>query len=164
MTSTPQIDNYINGTFVPPSTNEYLDVFNPATGAKIASVAVSSAADVDQIVAAAKAALPAWKNLTIKARAALMLRLHALIREHAVELAELIVKENGKNMTEALADVAKGNETIEYACSLPQLAQGKTLQVSGEVSCRDRRVPVGVVCSIVPFNFPFMVKAFSVML
>jgi len=69
----------------------------------------------------------------------------------------LIVLENGKNMNEALADVAKGNETVEYACSLPQLMQGKIDRVSSEVTCRDRRDPLGVVVSIVPFNFPFMV-------
>lgn len=90
-----------------------------------------------------------------------MLRFHALIRQHADELADLIVLENGKNKTEALADVAKGNETVEYACSLPQLMQGKIDRVSGEVSCRDRRDALGVVVSIVPFNFPFMVPMWT---
>jgi malonate-semialdehyde dehydrogenase (acetylating) / methylmalonate-semialdehyde dehydrogenase len=91
-----------------------------------------------------------------------MLKLHSLINEHAHELAQLIVLENGKNWTEALADVAKGNETIEYACSLPQLAAGRTLQVSsGGVYCRDERRPLGVVVSIVPFNFPFMVPMWT---
>jgi len=84
-----------------------------------------------------------------------------MIREHVNELAELIVQENGKNMTEALADIAKGNETVEYACSLPQLAQGRVLQVSSQVFCQDRRVPLGVVASIVPFNFPFMVPMWT---
>ena len=90
-----------------------------------------------------------------------MLKFHALIREHAKELAEIIVKENGKNITEALADVAKGNETVEWACSLPQLAQGNILRVSGQVTCEDRRDPLGVVASIVPFNFPFMVPMWT---
>ena len=66
------------------------------------------------------------------------------------------MQENGKNFTEALADVAKGNETVEYACSMPQLCQGKTLRVSSAVTCEDRRDALGVVASIVPFNFPFM--------
>jgi hypothetical protein len=60
--------------------------------------------------------------------------------------------------SKALADVAKGNETVEYACSLPQLAQGRILRVSSDVTCQDRRDPLGVVASIVPFNFPFMVR------
>ncbi len=60
--------------------------------------------------------------------------------------------------TVALADVAKGNETVEYACSLPQLCQGKSLKVSSQVTCTDHRAPLGIVASIVPFNFPFMVR------
>ena len=159
----PHIDNYIGGKFVPPSSKQYLDVCNPADGSKIGMVGLSQADDVHLAVTTAKQAFENYwsTGLTIKARAAIMLRFHALIREHAQELAELIVKENGKNITEALADVAKGNETVEYACSLPQLAQGRVLQVSGEVYCEDRRVPLGVVASIVPFNFPFMVPMWT---
>ena len=71
-------------------------------------------------------------------------------------------KKNTKiNFKKALADVAKGNETVEYACSLPQLSQGKTLRVSTQVTCQDRRDPLGVVASIVPFNFPFMVPMWT---
>ena len=125
--STPiTVDNYINGAFVPPTTNSYLPVTSPSTSATIGSVALSSTSDVHAAVSAASAAFPAWSALTIKSRAAIMLKFHGLLRDHAQELAELIVLENGKNMTEALADVAKGNETVEYACGLPQLAQGKT--------------------------------------
>lgn len=89
-----------------------------------------------------------------KARAAIMFRFHHLLETHAEELAALVVKENGKNRAEALASVAKGNETVEWACSLPQLIQGRTLQVSRGVTCQDLREPIGVVASIVPFNFP----------
>lgn len=156
------VDNYISGKFVAPSTGEYLDVLNPADSKTIGKVGLSCAKDVDEAVDAAEAAFPAWSSLTIKARAAIMMRFHALVREHAQELAEIIVKENGKNLTEALADVAKGNETVEYACSLPQLAQGRVLKVSGAVSCVDRRDALGVVASIVPFNFPFMVPFWTV--
>ena len=120
------VDNYINGTFVAPTTNSYLPVESPSTSTIIGRVALSDKSDVDAAVSAASQAFPSWSALTIKSRAAIMLKFHALIRENAQELAELIVKENGKNLTEALADVAKGNETVEYACSLPQLAQGKT--------------------------------------
>ncbi len=83
-----------------------------------------------------------------------MFRFHHLLETHAEELAELVTRENGKNKGEALASVAKGNETVEWACSLPQLIQGKTLQVSRGVTCQDLREPIGVVASIVPFNFP----------
>jgi acyl-CoA reductase-like NAD-dependent aldehyde dehydrogenase len=74
-----------------------------------------------------------------------MLKFHSLVREHTEELAALIVRENGKNFTEAIAEVAKANETVEYACSLPQVAQGRHIMVSGGVYCQDRRDPVGVV-------------------
>jgi malonate-semialdehyde dehydrogenase (acetylating)/methylmalonate-semialdehyde dehydrogenase len=154
MSSITVVENYINGAFCPPSSGEFLDVINPANDAVIGKVAVSTVDDVNQAVDMAQKALESWSNMTIKARAAVMLRFHGLIRDHAQELAELIVLENGKNITEALADVAKGNETVEYACSLPQLAQGRTLQVSGQVYCQDRRQPLGVIASIVPFNFP----------
>lgn len=184
------VDNYISGKYVAPTSGKYLAVCNPANDSQIGSVGVSSASDVETAVAAAEAAFPTWSALTIKARAAIvsnntttmqqnsvakknhfshsastlsqMMKFHALIREHATELAQLIVLENGKNLTEALADVAKGNETVEYACSLPQLAQGNSLKVSGQVNCVDRRDALGVVASIVPFNFPFMVPMWTV--
>ena len=156
-----EINNYIGGHFVPPSTGEYIPVHNPADNSEIGRVAISSAEDVQKAVESAKVAFKEWSAMTIKARAAIMLKFHALVRDNAQELAQLIVLENGKNITEALADVAKGNETVEYACSLPQVAQGSTLKVSSQVSCQDRRDPLGVVASIVPFNFPFMVPMWT---
>lgn len=155
------VNNYINGDFVKPTTGQYLPVTSPISSATIGDVALSSTADVDAAVAAASEAFPKWSSLTSKSRAAIMLKFHHLVNEHAKEIAELIVKENGKNLKEALADVAKGNETVEYACSLPQLIQGKTLRVSSEVTCQDRRDPLGVVVSIVPFNFPLMVPMWT---
>jgi malonate-semialdehyde dehydrogenase (acetylating) / methylmalonate-semialdehyde dehydrogenase len=156
------VNNFIDGKFVPPVIEDYLPVHDPSNGKEIARVCISSSSDVDMAVDAAKAAFPGWSTLTMKSRAAILLEFHGLVIKHAKELANLIVLENGKNMTEALADVAKGNETVEWACSLPQLAQGKILQVSsGGVTCMDRRDPIGVVASIVPFNFPFMVPMVS---
>jgi len=161
MQETVKVDNWIDGKFSPPESGEYININSPIDSSTLGSVAVSSKADVDNAVAAASTAFPSWCSLTIKSRAAIMMKFHNLVKEHSRELAELIVKENGKNITEALADVAKGNETVEYACSLPQLAQGKILRVSGEVTCQDRRDPLGVVASIVPFNFPFMVPMWT---
>jgi hypothetical protein len=140
-TSIVTVDNYIGGKFVAPSSGEYLNVVNPSTMQTIGRVGVSNSVDVDEAVAMAKAAFPAWSRLTIKARAAIvststqqhflkvlrsfltlltesclfpslqMMKFHNLVREHAHELAELIVKENGKNITEALAD-GKGTTTM----------------------------------------------------
>eukprot|EP01065_Artemidia_motanka_P048802 TRINITY_DN795_c0_g1_i1.p2 TRINITY_DN795_c0_g1~~TRINITY_DN795_c0_g1_i1.p2 ORF type:complete len:511 (+),score=224.95 TRINITY_DN795_c0_g1_i1:61-1533(+) len=157
-----KVENWIAGEFVAPSTGKYMDVTSPADDKVIAQVAVSGAADVDKAVQAAKKAFPEWSTTyTIKRRALCLLKLHELIVEHEEELAQMVVKEHGKCISEARASVAKGNETVEYACSLPQLAQGKILEVSRGVTCQDSKEPLGVVACIVPFNFPLMVPMWT---
>ena len=139
-----------------------MPVTSPTTGEVVSNVQLGSAADVDRAVAAAKEAHPAWAALTSKRRAAIMLKFHGLCMEHEDELVELIMKENGKNRTEALGDLAKGLETVEWACSIPQHAgAGRTLSVSGGIVCQEIRDPVGVVACVVPFNFPFMVPMWT---
>ncbi|CAE7564655.1 iolA1 [Symbiodinium microadriaticum] len=155
------LNNFIGGQFIPSSGTEAIDVINPATGKVVSRCPLSTAADVQAAVAAGAEAFQSWKTTTIKQRTAIMLKFHALVNQHATELAELIVKENGKNMTEALADVAKGNETVEWSCSLPQLAPGKLLEVSRGIQCAEYRDPLGVVSCIVPFNFPVMVPMWT---
>ncbi|PIA13282.1 ALDH-like protein [Coemansia reversa NRRL 1564] len=95
--------------------------------------------------------------MTLKARAAVLLRLYKRLQEHADELAALVEREHGKTRTEAQGDVAKGLETLEYAIALPHVAAGRVETVSRGVQCRDERVALGVVAAVVPFNFPFMV-------
>ena len=160
--SVPTINNFIGGQFVAPSTGEYMDVTSPHNGKVCAKVAVSATQDVETAVKAAKEAFPKWSDLTVKSRAAIMFKLHHLIIENSEKLAELATLENGKTMAESRASVAKGNETVEWACSIPQLIQGKTLMVSRGVQCQDTLEPVGVVASIVPFNFPIMVPMWTV--
>ncbi|RHY38793.1 hypothetical protein DYB34_012157 [Aphanomyces astaci] len=155
-------DNFIHGVFTPAQGGEYLDVESPTTGDVIGKVALSAKADVDAAVAYAKAAFGPWSSLTVKARAAIMLKFHELIRHHVDELADLVVLENGKNKSEAVASVLKGNETVEYACSLPQLLQGRVLEVSRGITCHETRDPLGIIVSIVPFNFPVMVPLWTV--
>ncbi|KAI9359207.1 Aldehyde/histidinol dehydrogenase [Zopfochytrium polystomum] len=153
------LQNYIDGANValsasaPSSTPEdlaanYIAVTNPATGETIAYTPKSKRHDVDLAVAAAEKAFEGWSNRTVKDRAQVMIRFHQLVVKHQDELADLIVMEHGKNRTEAFGDIAKGNETVEYAISLPQLIQGKILDVSRGVTCRDMRLPLGVVASI----------------
>jgi len=156
------VNNWDGSSFVDSSTGKFLDVVSPVDGAVIGKVALSSAADVDAAAARAEAAFPEWSSRTTKARAAIMFRFHELLSTHADELADLVSRESGKNRDEALASIAKGNETVEYACSLPQLAQGKIEMVSRGVTCEDRREPLGVVASVVPFNFPVMVPMWTV--
>mmetsp|Transcript_43331 Transcript_43331/g.92764 ORF Transcript_43331/g.92764 Transcript_43331/m.92764 type:complete len:500 (-) Transcript_43331:254-1753(-) len=141
---------------------EPLEVECPADGSIIAKVEMSVASDVDAAVKVAKGAYLEWANLTIKRRATIMMKFHELCDRHSEELVALISKENGKNKTEAQGDLAKGLETVEWAMSMPQIAQGKTLPVSGGVYCQDFREPVGVVTCIVPCNFPFMVPMWTV--
>ncbi len=155
--------NFVNGEFVSVgSTVATVDVTNPATNEVVCKVPLSTKSDVDAAVAHAQTAFTSWSALTVKARAAVMFKLHHLINENAQELAELIVKENGKNITEALADVAKGNETCEWSCGLPSIAPGRKLEVSRGIHCEEKRVPLGVVGAIVPFNFPLMVPFWTI--
>ncbi|RLN86936.1 hypothetical protein BBJ28_00009799 [Nothophytophthora sp. Chile5] len=155
-------DNLIDGEFVAPVGKQYLDVIGPATGEVIGKCGVSTAEDVKLAVARGQEAFKEWGKATVKTRAAIMLKFHALMMQHKDELADIVVLENGKNKIEALASVLKGNETVEYACSLPQLVQGRTLQVSRGITCQEARDPLGVVACIVPFNFPIMVPMWTI--
>lgn len=157
-----QTNNYINGSFVAPASGKYLAVTSPADGEVITEVAMSTEADVAKAVEAAQAAFEKWSAITVKSRAQYLLKLHALIRDNASELADIIVKEHGKTKIEAMGDVAKGNETVEYACSMPQLLAGRVLEVSRGIECKDYKRPLGVVASIVPFNFPAMVPFWTI--
>jgi acyl-CoA reductase-like NAD-dependent aldehyde dehydrogenase len=143
------LPNFINGCYTASKTDAILDVVSPADGSIVARVPMSTAADLETAVEAATAAFDHWSNgMTIKQRAAVMFRFHHLMEQHADELAAIIVRENGKNITEALADIAKGNETVEWATSLPQLAAGRTLEVSRGITCTETRTPLGVVGAI----------------
>ncbi|MEO7362070.1 MAG: CoA-acylating methylmalonate-semialdehyde dehydrogenase [Gemmatimonadaceae bacterium] len=152
----PTLSNFVGGKLVP-VTGPTAPVHAPATGAIIAHVPMSGAADVDAAVRAARAALPAWSATPIKERVQVFFRYRALVEKHLDELSALIVEEHGKVMSEARAEWLKAIELTEFACSLPQLATGEILEVSRGVECRSERTPVGVIASIVPFNFPSMV-------
>jgi methylmalonic acid semialdehyde dehydrogenase len=155
------INNWDGKAEVAPSSGEYMDVTSPVDGSVIGKVAVSSSADVAAAVERASAVFGDWSSRTIKSRAAVMFKFHQLLIDRADELADIIIKENGKNRSEALASIAKGNETVEYACSLPQIVQGKKEEVSRGVFCEDMREPLGIVGAIVPFNFPIMVPMWT---
>lgn len=91
-----------------------------------------------------------------------MFKYQQLLNKYRGELAEIVMEENGKNRAEAIASVAKGAETVEWACGLPQIAQGKRLEVSRGVTCFDHLEPLGVVASVCPFNFPAMVPMWTI--
>ena len=140
----------------------FQDVHDPSTGDVIAQVPLSTESDVAAAVDAASRALPAWAATPIKERVQIFYRYRALLERHADELARLIVEENGKVHGEALAEVMKSVEQVEFGCSLPQIVQGRVLEVSRGIECRVDRHPVGVVASIAPFNFPVMVPNWTI--
>jgi malonate-semialdehyde dehydrogenase (acetylating)/methylmalonate-semialdehyde dehydrogenase len=155
------VRNFIGGRFTP-SSAELLDVLNPSDGSLLSRVPLSGAAEVDSAVRSAAGAFPDWATTPIKERVQVLYRYRALLERNAAELAALITEEHGKVRSEAEAEVAKAIELTEFACSLPQLVTGEVLEVSRGIECRVDSCPLGVVASIVPFNFPSMVPHWTV--
>ncbi|HVT85294.1 MAG TPA: CoA-acylating methylmalonate-semialdehyde dehydrogenase [Chitinophagaceae bacterium] len=154
--------NYINGKFVDASSFRTLDVISPLDGNLLSKVPMSTSKDLDDAVKAAKAAFPKWSRTPIKERVQVFFKYKYLLEQHLQQLAELVSEENGKTMSEAIAEIEKCVELTEFACSLPQLVTGEILEVSKGVECRTEHVPLGVVASIVPFNFPSMVPNWTI--
>ncbi len=156
------VQNYINGTFVDPSSARTLDVISPLDGNLLSKVPMSTSKDLDNAVKAAKAAFPKWSHTPIKERVQVFFKYKYLLEKNLPELAALVSEENGKTIGEATAEIEKCIELTEFACSLPQLVTGEVLEVSKGVECRTEHVPLGVVASIVPFNFPSMVPNWTI--
>ncbi|YCK41540.1 CoA-acylating methylmalonate-semialdehyde dehydrogenase [Actinomadura sp. ATCC 39365] len=134
------------------------EIFNPATGEVSGHVRLASAADVDAAVAAAVAAFPAWRDASLVKRAQVLFRFRELMYAHRDELAGLISAEHGKVHSDALGEVARGLEVVEFACGIPHLLKGGFSEgVSTRVDSYSMRQPLGVVAGITPFNFPAMV-------
>ena len=151
------IQNFIGGKFVDPQSDRKLDVVSPIDGVLLSTVPMSTTNDLDDAVKAAKAAFPAWSKTPIKERVQVFFRYKTLLEKNLKELAALCSEENGKTYGESVAEIEKSIELTEFACSLPQLVTGEVLEVSRGVECRTEHVALGVVASIVPFNFPSMV-------
>jgi len=154
--------NFVNGKFVDASSEKSLDVISPIDGKLLSKVPMSTAKDLDQAVAAAKAAFPSWSKTPIKERVQVFFRYKTLLEKNMKELAELCSEENGKTYGESVAEIEKCIELTEFATSLPQLITGEILEVSRGVECRTEHVALGVVASIVPFNFPSMVPNWTI--
>jgi len=157
----PTIRNFVDGRFTG-SSARLVDVQNPSDGSLLSLVPFSSAADVDAAVRSAAGAFPAWSATPIKERVQIFYRYRGLLERDFSELAALITEEHGKVRSEAEAEIVKAIELTEFACSLPQIVAGEVLEVSKGVECRVDRHPVGVVASIVPFNFPSMVPHWTI--
>jgi malonate-semialdehyde dehydrogenase (acetylating)/methylmalonate-semialdehyde dehydrogenase len=157
MTATA-IAHFISGHNVSGSSARAQDVFNPATGAVTGRVNLANTQDVDQAVAAAQAAFPAWADTPPLRRARVMFKFLELLNQHKDTLAHMITAEHGKVFTDAQGEVTRGIDIVEFACGIPQLLKGDfTDQVSTGIDNWTLRQPLGVVAGVTPFNFPVMV-------
>jgi malonate-semialdehyde dehydrogenase (acetylating)/methylmalonate-semialdehyde dehydrogenase len=153
-----EIRHWINNKPYDQAPERWGEVYNPATGLVSGRVAFAGVEDVDTTVAAAKAALPGWRDTSISARTRIMFAFRDLVERNREEIAKLLVAEHGKVFTDALGEVQRGLEVIEFACGIPHLLKGDFSEnVSTQVDTYTMRQPLGVVAGITPFNFPAMV-------
>jgi malonate-semialdehyde dehydrogenase (acetylating) / methylmalonate-semialdehyde dehydrogenase len=152
------LDNFIGGRWVKARATEFFDVHNPARGEVIGRTPLSTAADVDAAVTAARAAFPAWRETPVNARAQVLYKFKALLEQHFDELARTVTTEHGKTLDEARGSVRRAIECVEVACGAPSLMMGAGLEdIAKGIDCHVARQPLGVCAAIAPFNFPAMV-------
>jgi malonate-semialdehyde dehydrogenase (acetylating)/methylmalonate-semialdehyde dehydrogenase len=153
-----RIQHYIAGRSVAGTSGRTGPVYDPATGAVQAEVDLASVEDVDAAVAAAKAAFAEWRHSTLSRRSEVLFRLRELIDANRKDLAAVLTSEHGKVLSDAMGEIARGLENIEFACGVPHLLKGGySEQASTGVDVYSIRQPLGVVAGITPFNFPAMV-------
>lgn len=154
----PLMKNYIDGEWVTSDSTTIGDVFNPAKGEKIATVAYGTAGDVDRAVRAARAAFPAWRETPPLSRARYLFRLKEAFEENFEEIAETLTIEHGKAIDEARGEVRRMIENVEHATGVTTLMCGYTLEdIAKNIDCYGHRQPLGVFGCIAPYNFPAMV-------
>ena len=153
-----RISHWIDGRILEGASGRTGVVYNPATGEQSGEVDFASAAEVDLAVAAAAAAFPGWRATSLSRRAEVMFHLRELIDANRKEIASILTAEHGKVMADALGEVARGLENVEFACGVPHLMKGGfSEQAATGVDVFSIRQPLGVVAGITPFNFPAMV-------
>jgi len=153
-----RIDHWIDGHTVASTSGRAGKIFDPATGQVQGEVGFADVSEIDKAVAVAKAALPAWRATNLSRRAEIMFHMRELVAANRKEIASLLTKEHGKVLSDALGEVARGLENIEFACGIPNLMKGGySEQASAGVDVYQIRQPLGVVAGITPFNFPAMV-------
>jgi malonate-semialdehyde dehydrogenase (acetylating)/methylmalonate-semialdehyde dehydrogenase len=153
-----RISHWIDGRIVASTSGNTSPVYNPATGEQTGEVGLASVAEVDAAVASAAAAFPAWRATSLSRRAEVMFRMRELVDANRKELATMLSAEHGKVVSDAMGEVARGLENIEYACGVPELIKGDySEQAATGIDVYSIRQPLGVVAGITPFNFPAMV-------
>ena len=155
---TKTLSHYINGREQDGNSGRHSAGYNPATGAVISQVPLASAEEVDLAVQAAQRAFVGWSATTPLRRARVLFKFKELIEANADRLAALISSEHGKVHDDALGEVTRGLEVVEFACGIPHLLKGEFSEnVGTQVDAYSIRQPLGVVAGITPFNFPAMV-------
>jgi len=152
------IQHFIDGKRVAAADGRWGEVFNPATGERSRRVAFAGAAEIDRAVAAAAAAFPAWAATPPLSRARILFKFRELLERDGDAVARLITEEHGKVLSDAVGELTRGTEVVEFACGIPHLLKGEfTEQVGRGIDSWSMRQPVGVCAGITPFNFPAMV-------
>jgi malonate-semialdehyde dehydrogenase (acetylating)/methylmalonate-semialdehyde dehydrogenase len=159
----PEIVHWVDGKSWDGTSGRFANVTNPATGAVSGRVALASAADVDTIVRSARSAADDWRSVSLNRRSRVLFALREILEARKRDLAALITAEHGKVLADALGEVNRGIEVVEFACGIPQLlAGGYSEQVSTDTDSYSIRQPLGVVAGVTPFNFPVMVPMWMV--
>lgn len=154
--------HFVGGAALTPAHEEIIEVYSPLDGTRIGAVPSASADTVDKAVAEAQKGFQVWSKVPVKERVQVLFRFKELLEKNIHELSHLIHLENGKTVAEGRAEIEKGIEVLEFATSLPQMWDQSSLEVSNGVTCQYERYPLGVVLSIVPFNFPAMVPMWTI--
>ncbi|MEW6224236.1 MAG: CoA-acylating methylmalonate-semialdehyde dehydrogenase [Chloroflexota bacterium] len=154
----PTVGHWIGGHPVAGASDRRGPVYDPATGTQTKWVAFASTDEVDRAVAAAKAAFPAWRATSLSKRTDILFRIRNLVDHHRRDIAALLTAEHGKVPSDALGEIARGLENLEFACGIAHLLKGGfSEQASTGVDVHQVHQPLGVVAGITPFNFPAMV-------
>jgi malonate-semialdehyde dehydrogenase (acetylating)/methylmalonate-semialdehyde dehydrogenase len=153
-----RISHWINGRIVPSTSGRSGPVYDPATGQQRSAVDLAPVEEVDAAVAAARAAFPSWRQTSLSRRTEILFRIRNAVEQHRHEIAAHLTSEHGKVTADALGEVARGLENLEFACGAAHLLKGEySEQASGGVDVYSIRQPLGVCVGITPFNFPAMV-------
>lgn len=152
------VPHFINGAEFPSTSGRTAPVFDPALGKETKQVALANQAEIDKAIASAKAAFPKWRDMSLAKRQQIIFNFRELLSAKKGELAAIITEEHGKVLSDALGEITRGQEVVEFACGMPHLLKGEYSEnASTNVDVYSTKQPLGVVGIISPFNFPAMV-------
>jgi malonate-semialdehyde dehydrogenase (acetylating)/methylmalonate-semialdehyde dehydrogenase len=158
MSNLPVVSHWIDGAERPSTSGRTAPVYDPALGTVTKHVGLANAAEINAAIASAKAAFPAWRDMSLAKRQSIIFSFRELLNARKGELAEIITSEHGKVLSDALGEITRGQEVVEFACGMNQMLKGEYSEnVSTGVDVYSTRQPLGVVGIISPFNFPAMV-------